>query len=179
MLRPVTNDSADVAGRVTPPAGAVIIRDQQEQDIEAIVDLALESLTWHASTFTNIRPAPQRQSLLAEFGRLTDAPDMYFRVAELDSTVVGFLTAGLRPATSGGIEALDRRSVYISDIIVTTAVRRRGIARALLTDLEEWATQHDCSTICLNMHAGNTPAQQLYERLGYQPTWITYRKDMP
>lgn len=175
----MTNDPADVAGRVTPPAGAVIIRDQQEQDTEAIVDLALESLTWHASTFSNIRPAPQRQSLLADFRRLTAAPDMYFRVAELDTAVVGFLTANLRPATTSGIEALDRRSVYISDIIVTKAVRRRGIARALLTDLERWATQHHCNTICLNMHAGNAPAQQLYEQLGYQPTWITYRKDMP
>jgi hypothetical protein len=27
------------------------------------------------------------------------------------------------------------------------------------------------------MHAGNTPAQRLYEELGYLPSWITFRKD--
>lgn len=174
----VTNVPADAAGRVTPPPESVIIRDHQDDDIEAIADLALESLAWHADTFPNIRPVPQRQSLLADFRDLPATEDMYFRVAELDTTVVGFLTASLQPATTGGIEALDRPSVYISDIIVTTAVRRRGIGRALLTDLEQWAAQHDCDAIRLNMHAGNSAAQHLYQQLGYQPTWITFRKDL-
>lgn len=124
----------------------MIIRDQQEDDIEAIVDLALESLAWHADTFPNIRPVPQRQSLLGDFRDLAATSDMYFRVAELDAAVVGFLTASLRAATTGGIEALDRPSVYISDIIVTTAARRRGIGRALLTNLEQWASQTSASS---------------------------------
>jgi ribosomal protein S18 acetylase RimI-like enzyme len=175
----MTNDQDDVPGQVRLPPGALIIRDHQEHDIEAIVNLALESLTWHADTFTNIRPPPERQSLRTDFRGLADTPDTYFRVAELDTAVVGFLTASLLPATTGGIEALDHTSVYISDIIVTTAVRRRGIARALLTDLEQWAVHHDCHTIRLNMHAGNAPAMHLYEQLGYQPTSMTFRRDIP
>ena len=174
----VINDQTHAAGQGTQPPGALIIRDRQDHDIEVIVDLALESMTWHADTFDNVRPAPQRQSLLTDFTGLPDSPDTYFRVAELDGTVVGFLTASLHPPTTGGIEALDGTSIYISDIIVTASVRRRGIGRSLLTDLERWATERECHTIRLTMHAGNAPAQHLYEQLGHQPTWITFRKDI-
>jgi ribosomal protein S18 acetylase RimI-like enzyme len=159
------------------PEQSMIIRDRQHDDTDAIVTLALESLTWHAETFTNIRPAPTRDSLLTQFQDLADTADSYFRVAELD-TVVGFLTASLQPATTGGIEALDERSVYIADLIVTRSARRRGVGRALLTDLEQWAGQQQCHTIRLNMHAGNEPARRLYEQLGYGPSWITFRKDL-
>jgi ribosomal-protein-alanine N-acetyltransferase len=160
-----------------PAEQSMIIRDRQQDDADAIATLALESLTWHAETFANIRPAPPRDSLLTQFQDLADTPDSYFRVAELDA-VVGFLTASLQPATTGGIEALDERSVYIADLIVTRTARRRGIARALLNDLERWAGQHQCHTIRLNMHAGNEPARRLYEQLGYGPSWITFRKDL-
>ncbi len=67
--------------------------------------------------------------------------------------------------------------MYISDVAVTQAARRRGIARALLADLDEWAGRRGCRTIRLSMHAGNEPASRLYEQLGYRPTWITFRKD--
>ena len=155
----------------------MIIRDRRDEDTEVIVSLALESLRWHAETFSHIRPAPPRDSLLSDFRELAATPDTYFRVAELDATVVGFLTAGLHPPTSGGIEALDEPSVYISDVVVTSSARRRGIARALLADLDVWASQRECHTIRLTMHAGNEPAHHLYDQLGYRPSWIAFRKD--
>ena len=155
----------------------LIIRDRQEEDLEPIVALALESMTWHADTFSDIRPAPTGDALRAGFRELVPTADGYFRVAELAGTVAGFLTAGLQPPTTSGIEALDEPSVYISDVAVAPTARRRGIARALLTDLDGWARRRECHTIRLSMHAGNEPAHRLYEQLGYRPTWITFRKD--
>lgn len=158
---------------------SITIRDRRDEDLPVIVDLALESISWHAETFDDIRPAPASQALSHEFSQLTNSPELYFRVAELAGTVVAFLTASIHPPRNGGIEALDGPSIYIADIIVTSSARRLGVAAALLTDLDRWAASHGCSTIRLSMHAGNEPAQRLYEALGYRPTWVTYRKDLP
>lgn len=152
------------------------IRDHQPEDVDAITALALESLTWHAESFGDIRPAPAAEALRAQYREIP--ADQYLRVAEVDSNIVGFLTAGIQPATTSGIQALDEPSVYIADVAVTRAARRRGVARALLTDLERWAADQGCHTIRLTMHAGNEAAERLYEQLGYQPSWITFRKDL-
>ena len=158
---------------------SITIRDRRDDDLPVVVDLALESISWHAETFDDIRPAPERQALAHEFSQLTDSPELYFRVAELDGTVIAFLTASIHPPRDGGIEALDGPSIYIADIIVTSSARRLGVAAALLKDLDRWAAPHGCTTIRLSMHAGNGPAQRLYETLGYRPTWVTYRRDLP
>ncbi|WP_152361557.1 GNAT family N-acetyltransferase [Microlunatus speluncae] len=160
-----------------PEQAELIIRDRRDTDLEAMVTLALESMTWHADSYPDVRPAPPADALRGGFRELVPTADSYVRVAELDTLVVGFLTAALLPPTTSGIEALDEPSVYISDIIVTGTARRRGIARALLADLDDWARARGCHTIRLTMHAGNEPAHRLYEQLGYRPTWITFRKD--
>lgn len=161
----------------TSGPGPAVVRDRRADDLEAIVDLALESIGWHADTFRDIRSAPARDSLLTDYQQLGDSPETYFRVAELQGAVVGFLLARLHPPPTDGIEKLDGPSIYIADVAVTAAARRQGIGRALLQDLESWAADHDAHAIRLNMHAGNTPAQHLYESLGYRQTWVTYRKD--
>lgn len=155
----------------------MVIRDCQDADLDSIVTLAIESLAWHADTFTNVRRPPARDELASGFHDLTIQPDTYFRVAILDAAVTGFLTATIQPPNPNGIEALDEPTVHIADIAVTHAARRRGIARALLTDVEQWARQHDCHTLRLTMHAGNTAAQRPYEELGYLPSWVSFRKD--
>lgn len=160
-----------------PEQSELIIRDRRDGDLEAIVDLALESMRWHADTFGHLRPVPSADALRAGFREIVPTADSYIRVAEIGSTVAGFLTAGVQPPTTSGIEALDEPSVYVSDVVVTQSARRGGIGRALLADLDDWARRRGCNTIRLTMHVGNEPAQRLYEQLGYRPTWITFRKD--
>lgn len=156
---------------------SISIRDRRDEDLATIVDLALESMIWHADTFTDIRAAPDREALTRAYAQ-PDPAWPYFRVAELEGSVVAFLSASINPPRDGGIEALNGPSIYIADIVVTKSARRHGVAAALLGDLDHWATTHDCQTIRLGMHAGNEPAQRLYESHGYRPTWITYRKDL-
>lgn len=157
----------------------ISIRDRRDGDLHVVVDLALESISWHAEAFTDIRPAPGRDALVHEYGQLADSPELYFRVAELAGRVVAFLSASIQPPRDGGIEALDGPSIYIADIVVTRSARRLGVAAALLNDLDQWAAAHGCTTIRLGMHAGNEPAQRLYEAHGYRPAWVSYRKDLP
>ncbi len=67
-----------------PEQSELIIRDRRDGDLEAIVALALESMTWHADTFDDIRPAPTADALRSGFRELVPTADSYFRVAEVD-----------------------------------------------------------------------------------------------
>lgn len=56
----------------------------------------------------------------------------------------------------------------IHNIAVVPAYRRRGIATALLEQLEQWAIDKGVSALMLEIREGNSEAQPLYEKRGYR-----------
>jgi ribosomal-protein-alanine N-acetyltransferase len=79
----------------------------------------------------------------------------------VDGIRAGFAIVGL-----GNQE--DPALAYIWTIEVLPAFRRMGVARALLTCLEESAYQARCSEIELHVSERNTDGLALYEAAGYQ-----------
>lgn len=69
----------------------------------------------------------------------------------------------------------------IQDLNVVPALRRRGIAAALIGFCEEQARARGCTQmgICVGLHAGFGAAQRLYVRLGYKPDGmgVTYDRE--
>ena len=57
---------------------------------------------------------------------------------------------------------------YVVTLDVAPAWRGRGIARALLGELEREVAQARARAMSLHVFTGNTSAIQLYERLGYR-----------
>lgn len=57
--------------------------------------------------------------------------------------------------------------MYIHDLIVARASRRRGVATALLRGVEELARAEDCCRVTLEVLERNEAAQALYAKLGY------------
>jgi GNAT superfamily N-acetyltransferase len=155
----------------------VTVRDQQSRDLETVVDLAVISLEWHSKTFKDVSLATGRHDLLDGFRQFAERSGSYFRVAEIDGAVVGFLTAQLTPASNQSAGARSP-TVWIADVAVSLEARRCGVGRALIRDLEEWAVQEGADEVKLRMHAGNEPARQLYESAGFQSTWVTYGKHL-
>lgn len=60
----------------------------------------------------------------------------------------------------------ERREVYIYDLAVADAFRRRGIATALINGLREIARMRGASVIFVQADHGDDPAIALYEKLG-------------
>jgi len=58
---------------------------------------------------------------------------------------------------------------YIMDIIVTEAHRNKGFGTALMNSANDWAKEHNCSFINLDVLTTNTNAILLYEKLGFIP----------
>ncbi len=65
---------------------------------------------------------------------------------------------------------------YISDLAVDKAFEGQGVGRALMNKAEEWAGERGYQLLTLYVFAGNTRAQQLYEKSGFRPEIIKYAK---
>jgi ribosomal protein S18 acetylase RimI-like enzyme len=68
------------------------------------------------------------------------------------------------------------RVVFINDIAVDPAHRRKGYAQAALAEIEAFARQRGCIGVQLHVFGGNAGARQLYRRAGFVETDVTMLK---
>ena len=105
-------------------------------------------------------------------GLQLDGPDMpKAGAAELSppggAFVVGF-DAGV-PVCCGGIKRLPDGACEIKKMFVASEARGRGVARALLVELERLAQELGYEIARLDTGPKQTRARQMYERAGYAP----------
>ncbi|MFC8618946.1 GNAT family N-acetyltransferase [Micromonospora purpureochromogenes] len=74
-----------------------------------------------------------------------------------------------RAVACGGIQSLDAATGEVKRMYVRPAYRGRGIARQLLTALEELAFQRGHSVVCLETGVYLPAAIALYTSCGYEP----------
>lgn len=85
-----------------------------------------------------------------------------FVVAESEGAIVGH--AFLEP-----LDIASTSHVVQLTIAVHEAFQRRGVGRALMRDLLDWAKAHaKIEKVELHVRSGNAPAIALYESLGFQ-----------
>ena len=65
---------------------------------------------------------------------------------------------------------------HVEVLAVDPHAEGRGVARALMAAVEEWSRLRGHSWITLNVFDRNIRARGLYDRLGYEPEIIHYRK---
>ena len=85
-----------------------------------------------------------------------DNPMAVFFTAQIDGQVAGY--AGMHHVVDEG---------YIANIAVDAAYRRMGVASALLEAFFSYARTHALTLLTLEVRAGNTAAQQLYQKYGF------------
>ncbi|MFF9626053.1 GNAT family N-acetyltransferase [Streptomyces griseosporeus] len=96
-----------------------------------------------------------------------DTENMLFSVVEHEGTPVGTLWLALQ-----GDEA------YVYDVEADAAHRGRGHGRTLMLLAEAQAIAAGRRVLRLNVFAGNTPAERLYESLGYETVRHTLCKQL-
>jgi ribosomal protein S18 acetylase RimI-like enzyme len=65
---------------------------------------------------------------------------------------------------------------HVEVIAVTPEAERRGVARALMDAIEQWARRRGYRHVTLNVFDRNTRAKALYDSLGYELETVHYRK---
>lgn len=133
----------------TFPAGVVIERTSSSEDIDLVAALEAES-------FTN----PWTRDMLARELQNSGVARIY--VLRLPTAPVAAFCACW----------LLFEELHINTIAVRPGLRRQGLASLLMTHLLDQAAAEGAHRAVLEVRRSNTPAIQLYERLGFRAAGV-------
>jgi len=144
----------------------VTIAPASEADIPELIDLlaVLFSIEQDFSPDTD----KQRRGLAA----LLASPTGHIAIArDTTSRAVGMATAQLLISTAEGAP-----SAWIEDVVVQEDFRGKGLGRALLDAVLDWARNQGAVRAQLLADLDNAPALAFYERVGWRPTRLGARR---
>lgn len=120
----------------------IIVREMTAEDVEDISKIEEEafSMPWSARDFLE----------------MVQADYAYYYVAEVDGVLAG--CCGIRNLAGEG---------DISNVVVASGYRRRGIGRKLMEYMLERAAKVGIGACTLEVRVSNLPAIRLYESLGF------------
>jgi GNAT superfamily N-acetyltransferase len=149
----------------------VSIRRAISEDAAAIADMihALAEFEHAADQCT----VTEKQIATALFG---DKPIAYGHVAEVDGEIAAMALWFVNFSTWDGVGG-----IYLEDLFVRPAFRRRGLARKLLATLAAECVDNGYTRLAWAVLNWNTDAIALYDEVGGQPQreWTTYRLSGP
>lgn len=120
----------------------------------------------------------------ADFGHLAQTVEQYFSVRSPLWWVQLLSDPRLEPVAGLWLgNAVDQvtgeRYSHIFMLYVVPAYRRRGIATALLHHAQQWSQARGERQLGLQVFPHNTPALQLYRKLGFQTYAVTMLQTWP
>lgn len=158
-------------------ASAPIIRPAERRDLEALGKLGALLVRVHHDFDPDrfLAPRPHSEEGYAWFlGTQLDEPEAVVLVAELDGTVVGYVYAGIEPASW---KELRESAGFIHDVVVEERARKNGVAALLMETAADWLEARGAPRILLWTAEKNEGARQLFERLGFRRTMIEMTRE--
>lgn len=96
-------------------------------------------------------------------------------VAEANGKAVGFIS--LRTELKGEEILLPNiKSVFVTDFIVSTDFRGKGVGKLLMAKADEYAKEKNISYIKLDVFLANSNANEIYHKLGFKDESATMIK---
>jgi ribosomal protein S18 acetylase RimI-like enzyme len=156
---------AERASPAASTAAAPRVRPATPRDLEAVVALRIALLREHPDhpIYGRLRPEIDRRARELFAAQLRARTETIF-LAELAGEVVGII----RCVESIGSPLLEpTRYAYISSAYVRPDVRRRGVLRALMSEVERWCRSRGLDQMRLHNVAGSEAAERAWNALGF------------
>jgi GNAT superfamily N-acetyltransferase len=93
--------------------------------------------------------------------------------ARLEGRLVGITHFLVHPSTSGPDVC------YLQDLFTAPEARGKGVARALVSAVVDWARARGCGRVYWHTQASNSTARQLYDQVAEHRGFIRYQIDLP
>ena len=160
--------AASLAERASSAANAAAVprvRPATPRDLDAVVALRIALLREHPDhpIYGRLRPEIDRRAREL-FSAQLRARNETILLAELAGEVVGII----RCVESIGSPLLEpARYAYVSSAYVRPDARRRGVLRALVTEIERWCRARGLDQMRLHNVAGSLAAERAWEALGF------------
>ena len=125
------------------------------------IDLARDLLAVFGQAFEDESTYTQKQPDRRYLDKLLGSETIAVLVAQQDEKVVGGLVAY-------ALQKLEQRrsEIYIYDLAVAQAHRRRGIATGLINQVRSIASERGAHVVFVQADFGDDPAIELYTKLG-------------
>ncbi len=125
--------------------------------------------------YRKLFPDNSDDALLAEIDRIFKSGKRSAYVAQVDERPVGFAEYALRDYANG---CHSQPVPFLEGIWIDADYRGQGIAKALVSYLEQLARMAGFTEFGSDVELSNYPSQLMHERLGFQQTEkvIFYRK---
>lgn len=152
-----------LGGSGAPKEPSLSLLEMSESDFDRAATIALEN----ASQSDQRDLSTRRSAAITRFREETTRPFARVRVAKLEDDVVGYLVTWT---------VVDE--VHVLDVAVKESARRRGIGRALMAELIDFAQRHALQRIrhlLLEVRRSNVAALALYRSFGFFATNIRKR----
>lgn len=135
-----------------------IIRKAIVEDVDALFALAQD----FAASF-----AVEENAFRASFELLANDTNAYLLAAEIDNRTIGYALA-----FSHHTFFANGRVAWIEEVMVHSDFRKQGIGKALVQNIEVWATNQNCRLIAL----ATRRATAFYKAMKYEDSATYYRK---
>lgn len=143
------------------------IRPATPDDLNALFDLNKQINELHHRHAPQAFVAPSEEDRTFLRNMLADE-ERLFLVAEEGQQVLGFITATITQNET--ISFLIKDPICrIGTIVVDENQKSKGVGRALMTAVEQWARESGATQVRLEVMEFNHNAQQFYDYLGFVP----------
>ena len=161
-----------------PPAGPIVVRAALAADLGAIVGLNAVVQAFHATRnpayFKAVSEPREVADLLADQFR---QPGHHVFLASIRERPVGYVWCEVQDIAATALTRRLRR-LFVHHVAVAEGARRRGVAGALLDEVDAIAGSRGIDRVDLSAWIFNEPARRFFEKRGYAVTSVNFSKTL-